>query len=983
MKLSAIVKKTTVCLLAAAVFAGLGGTASSLTTSRTDNLYAYAETFSAGSKADIVFVIDSTGSMDPYIQSVKENLINFVDSLRSRSVELNMAVVEYRDIFVDGDSSTVYYDIDGSHWTGSADKVVDVFNSIEVDGGGDLSETPTDAFEKIFADSETWYKDEEASKFIFLLTDADYKNYGDKSMEYWTEVMRDNNIKATVVGQLEDEPAYNYLYTLTGGQFIDITSSDYYELMQEFSEWIYESAVDSDGDGLPDDWEINGVDTDHDGVVDLDLPAMGADPNVPDIFVEADWMEYEGDDYNFLWIHEKRNQKNTSPSASAMARVHEQFASHGIELHIDFGPDSIMNYDTGETWGSLSGGSAIPYQEILYTGEAFENWNDIALENFTRQRWTTFRYCLFVDQYDAGAGHYSSGIAENLPGQFFIVAKGITDTVPDPDTALAGTFMHELGHTLGLSHGGLYYSADTGKLTRSHNNYKPNHLSIMNYTYQFGGLATTYGRSLVDYQDFSLPSINENHIIETLGIDPEQATEGRGLTAYIWLNRSKFRLGYDISGHSVDFNFNGHLEMDVQFDLNQDGLSDELLTGTLDEWDNLSYKGTLIGGYGDEIDPYSVTTLIEYPDNAEELEILNEISIHEAYENGLIGTPGECEIRNYEDAYLFTGPETQQLYLMIANCYPEPASIMLTISSELLSDDYTQKLDIAAYDEIDNNTIVSVPIDGVLTEGSYDAEYKLTFSDESESIREGVVHVIEPESVSMAVGDTAEIDESLIVSCVSSDNSIVEVSEDHITALANGTAYVIALLSSGETSCSMITVGEGGASGGVAYSNEDTSHSAVIVISLALAAAAAIFALAVVFIVKKSRAPQTDNDEDISVVYANGAESAQSAQDGKLYISSGSMQGSEISMSSGDTIVIGKDPARVNLVLGASYTRVSRVHCTITYHGDTRTYYVTDHSTKNGTYAGANVRLRPEEPTAVPAGTLLTLGDRHCTIMLR
>ena len=150
----------------------------------------------------------------------------------------------------------------------------------------------------------------------------------------------------------------------------------------------------------------------------------GADPNVPDIFVEADWMEYEGDDFDFLWIHEKRNQKNTAPSAWALKMVYDQFNSHGIKIHIDAGPNSIMNYDTGETWGDLSAANALTYQEILYLGNSFENWNQIAIDNFTKSRWTTFRYCLFVNQYDAGNGNRSSGIAENIPGQFFIVASG-------------------------------------------------------------------------------------------------------------------------------------------------------------------------------------------------------------------------------------------------------------------------------------------------------------------------------------------------------------------------------------------------------------------------------------------------------------------------------------------------------------------------------------------------------------------------------
>lgn len=47
---------------------------------------------------------------------------------------------------------------------------------------------------------------------------------------------------------------------------------------------------DTDGDGLLDDWERNGLDVDRDGIIDINLPAMGADPRHKDLFVELDWM---------------------------------------------------------------------------------------------------------------------------------------------------------------------------------------------------------------------------------------------------------------------------------------------------------------------------------------------------------------------------------------------------------------------------------------------------------------------------------------------------------------------------------------------------------------------------------------------------------------------------------------------------------------------------------------------------------------------
>ena len=46
---------------------------------------------------------------------------------------------------------------------------------------------------------------------------------------------------------------------------------------------------DADGDGLLDSWEQNGYDDNGDGVVDVDLPGMGADPAHKDLFLEIDY----------------------------------------------------------------------------------------------------------------------------------------------------------------------------------------------------------------------------------------------------------------------------------------------------------------------------------------------------------------------------------------------------------------------------------------------------------------------------------------------------------------------------------------------------------------------------------------------------------------------------------------------------------------------------------------------------------------------
>ncbi len=71
-----------------------------------------------------------------------------------------------------------------------------------------------------------------------------------------------------------------------------------------------------------------------------------------------------------------------------------------------------------------------------------------------------------------------------------------------------GTLMHELGHTLALTHGGTYY-IDTGNpsLPSYELNCKPNFLSVMNYLFQVRGFAD----GGFDYSGQTLDSLNESY----------------------------------------------------------------------------------------------------------------------------------------------------------------------------------------------------------------------------------------------------------------------------------------------------------------------------------------------------------------------------------------------------------------------------------------------------------------------------------------
>src|SRR5262249_12545791 len=94
---------------------------------------------------------------------------------------------------------------------------------------------------------------------------------------------------------------------------------------------------------------------------------------------------------------------------------------------------------------------------------------------------------------------------------------------PDPSIALAagqaycddqvgtlkaqtGTLMHELGHTLTLSHGGAYYNVAGSPSVATYDiNCKSNFLSVMNYLFQIRGFVD----GGFDYSGQNLPPLNE------------------------------------------------------------------------------------------------------------------------------------------------------------------------------------------------------------------------------------------------------------------------------------------------------------------------------------------------------------------------------------------------------------------------------------------------------------------------------------------
>jgi hypothetical protein len=339
--------------------------------------------------------------------------------------------------------------------------------------------------------------------------------------------------------------------------------------------------ADSDGDGLPDRWEQEGYDANGDGQVDVDLPAMGADPERKDLFVQLDAMKG-------LRMSAAAIEKVTNAFASAP--VSNPDGSTGVALHVDNGPGSVMNPQTGAKWGALSRASdigLIPSLGFFHSNGSYDwgAFDSVKHNRFLAAREPIFHYALSVDRY---GGSTSTGISRGIGASDFIVALGLLCSpeaaCPGPLYAQAGTFMHELGHNLGLQHGG-----------QDGVNRKPNYLSVMNYAFQFTGVlggGIDYSR----FDGFDLPDLEEWELLEPTGFNTSVSGRLTVTNCDGGLFGSDYWQTVKISG-PVDFNCdNDTNDTSDHEDLNRDGSESALRS--YDDWRALQFKGGAVGGEG-------------------------------------------------------------------------------------------------------------------------------------------------------------------------------------------------------------------------------------------------------------------------------------------------------------------------------------------------------------------------------------------------
>lgn len=126
---------------------------------------------------DLIFVIDVTGSMGPFINNVKEHVLNFHDDLveKGRKIQKNIEhlrvkVIAYRDYYA-GDSCSPMEITDFFNLPEEESKLEEFVRKIQPDGGGDEPENGLEAL--ALAIKSDWVKETTRCRHIISLwTDA-------------------------------------------------------------------------------------------------------------------------------------------------------------------------------------------------------------------------------------------------------------------------------------------------------------------------------------------------------------------------------------------------------------------------------------------------------------------------------------------------------------------------------------------------------------------------------------------------------------------------------------------------------------------------------------------------------------------------------------------------------------------------------------------------------------------------------------------
>lgn len=335
------------------------------------------------------------------------------------------------------------------------------------------------------------------------------------------------------------------------------------------------ASLDSDGDNIPDEWELSGFDADGDGTIDIDLPALGTDPYRRDLFLEVDIM----------------NGLTNPPAAGVFTSFQNAFANAPIMNIGDRANGINLVIDRS---GTVPFSSTIDLSGADDPTTGFTNFYTLKNANFNDAvRGRIYQYGIWANARPNGSSGISdvqintAGTDFSGPGDDLIVSFDDFNASVQTVKSGAETIMHEFGHNLIQRHGG-----------QNHFQRNPTYNSVMSYSWQLrsgvnnatrlnrpvcapfyygqngavetstGGVFTPVG-TIVDYSDGQGINLVENSLNENIGV---------------------------CNNIAVDWNNDGDTtDNPATRDINSNGSTTETWSDYCN-WCNLDYRGAELNG---------------------------------------------------------------------------------------------------------------------------------------------------------------------------------------------------------------------------------------------------------------------------------------------------------------------------------------------------------------------------------------------------
>ena len=194
--------------------------------------------------ADIVFVVDRSGSMGGTINTVRRNVNEFARNLAKDGVAARFGLATYSDEVYGRrlgktDEDTILTKFGETYFTTDPVELEKALEKIKIAHGGDSPETATPALTKIVSTYD-WSKSPKNKKFVVLLTDARMKE--DPSIPSIAEAL--TTLKKAGIDRIVATTLYNqrnFKDFVSEGRLMDIDRNLADSLTKDAASWIVET----------------------------------------------------------------------------------------------------------------------------------------------------------------------------------------------------------------------------------------------------------------------------------------------------------------------------------------------------------------------------------------------------------------------------------------------------------------------------------------------------------------------------------------------------------------------------------------------------------------------------------------------------------------------------------------------------------------------------------------------------------------------